>query len=82
MIDGIPVAAFANGFGVVTVVLIVGWMVATGRLVTRREHEDVKAARDIKDKQIAEKDKQLAEFSKLGTAVHAVMRAIQKGPPT
>ena len=39
MIDGIPVGAFANGVGVVTVVLIVGWMIATGRLVPRRYYE-------------------------------------------
>ena len=36
MIEGIPVVA--NGIGVVSIVVAVGWMIATGRLVTRREH--------------------------------------------
>lgn len=45
MIEGIPVGAL-DGLGVVGVVLIVGWMLASGRLVTRREHDDLLHDRD------------------------------------
>lgn len=40
VIDGFPVAAFSNGVGVVTICVIVGYMVITGRLVPRRFYED------------------------------------------
>lgn len=36
VIEGLPVGAFANGIGVVTVILIVGWLVARGKLVPER----------------------------------------------
>ena len=35
-----------NGIGVVAVVLFVGWMIWTGRLVTRRELDDIAHDRD------------------------------------
>jgi hypothetical protein len=37
-LDGLPLA-LANGIGVVGVVLIVGWLVWTGRLVPRATHD-------------------------------------------
>jgi hypothetical protein len=39
MLDGFPVQAFSNGVGVVTVIVIIGWMVFTGRLVPRRFYD-------------------------------------------
>ena len=42
MIEGIPVALL-NGIGVVGVVLMVGWLVFTGRLVPRRFVDDMRA---------------------------------------
>ena len=36
-----------NGIGVVALVLWVGWMLATGRLVTRREADSIRADRDV-----------------------------------
>lgn len=36
-----------NGIGVVALVLLFGWMLATGRLVTRREAESIRADRDV-----------------------------------
>lgn len=36
MIDGLPLDA-VSGIGVVGVVIVVGWMIATGRLITSRE---------------------------------------------
>lgn len=43
--DSVPLSLF-DGVGVVTVVLLVGWMVWTGRLVPRRTHEDALHDRD------------------------------------
>lgn len=37
--EGVPIGAFTNGIGVVTVVLIVFWMLATNRLHTHGEFE-------------------------------------------
>lgn len=34
-------ADFLNGVGVVGIVLLVGWLITTGRLVTRKNHEEV-----------------------------------------
>ena len=45
MIDGIPLGLL-NGIGVVGVVLIVGYLLATGRLITRSSHQDVLHDRD------------------------------------
>jgi hypothetical protein len=45
-IDAIP-PALINGVGVVGLVVILFWMLATGRLVTRREAEDIRADRDV-----------------------------------
>lgn len=44
--DGFPTQAFANGAGVVTVVLFVGWLLYKGVLVFGRELADVRSDRD------------------------------------
>jgi hypothetical protein len=43
--ESIP-PALLNGVGVVGLLVVLFWMLATGRLVTRREHETVRADRD------------------------------------
>lgn len=43
--DAIPPALLSGG-GVVTLLVGLFWMVATGRIVTRREHDAVKEDRD------------------------------------
>ena len=43
--DAIP-PALINGAGVVTLLVGLFWMIATGRVVTRREHDAVKEDRD------------------------------------
>ena len=40
------VAALLNGIGVVGVILVFGWMLATGRLFTRAQFDDVMHDRD------------------------------------
>lgn len=85
--DAIPVG-LANGVGVVAVVLLVGWLVFTGRLVPRRTHEDVlheaqewRTESRIKDQQIQEKDEQLRHLAEVGRTVDAIMRAIHPKEP-
>lgn len=39
MTDTEALGSLLDGVGTVGLVLLVGWMLATGRLVTRREHE-------------------------------------------
>lgn len=80
--------AFLEGAGVVTVVLLVGWMLATGRLVTRRELERAEHDRDewrtesrIKDQELQAKNEQLAHLAEVGKSMHAVLAALKSGPP-
>jgi hypothetical protein len=81
--DSIP-PGLLNGVGVVAVVLLVGWLVWSGRLVPRRTYEDVLHDRDewrtesrIKDAQLAEKDTQLEHLGEVGRTVAAIMTAVQ-----
>lgn len=46
MIEGIPVALL-NGVGVVGLVVLLFFLLATGRLVTRREAQSIEADRDV-----------------------------------
>ena len=73
-----------DNLGTVAVVVLVGWLVVTGKLVPRRTYEDVLHDRDewraegrIKDAELAEKDKQLAHLAEVGHTVEAIMRAVQ-----
>ena len=84
MIEGLPIALL-DGVGVIAVVLLVFWMIATGRLITRREVEDVKHDRDewraesrLKDAQIAEKDRQLEHMGEVGRLVKDIMHSLQR----
>lgn len=61
--------AFFEGVGIVAVVLGVGWLIAIGRLSTRREVDDIRHDRDqwrtesrIKDQTIADLTEQNAEM--------------------
>lgn len=40
MLEGFPLQAFSNGVGVVTVIVIVGFMIFTGRLVPKRYYDE------------------------------------------
>lgn len=50
MVEGIPVALL-NGIGVVGVVLIIGWLIFTGRLIPRRYVDDMRTdhTRELED---------------------------------
>lgn len=80
----LPGAALANGIGVVGVIVIFGWMLATGRLYTSRQYDDVIHDRDewraesrLKDAQIVEKDTQLRHLAEVGRVVRNIMAALQ-----
>lgn len=67
-----------DGVGVVGICLIIVWAIATGRLVTRREHGEALKAIARKDEQIAEKDKQLGYLSEVGRVVEQFTRGLQR----
>lgn len=86
--DAIP-PGLLNGLGVVAVVLLMGWLVVTGRLVPRRTYDDKaheaaewRAESRIKDQQLAVKDEQLRQLSEVGAVMNAVLRAVQRGAST
>lgn len=83
--DGLPVAGITNGVGVVGVILLVGWLVFTGRLVPKRFYDDIVHDRNealassrIKDTQIAEKDEQLRHMGEIGHTVEHFLTAFQQ----
>lgn len=77
--DSFPVSFFnglLNGGSVVGVIVLGGWMIATGRLVTRREA-------DAKDRQIeaqmsllATKDQTISDFRDAIATSNALTRAL------
>jgi hypothetical protein len=84
MLEGLPVELLQD-LDVVALGLIVVWMIATGRLVTRREHVDALHDRDewrsearLKDAQIAEKDRQLGHMEQVGRTVEQFTRGLQQ----
>lgn len=83
--DAIP-PGLLNGAGVIALLVGLFWMLASGRLFTRRQYDDKaheanewRAESRVKDAQIAEKDEQLRHLAEVGNTVDAVMRAIQRG---
>ena len=61
MIEGVPVSVL-NGVGVVGLVVIFGWLLATGRLVTSREVERIEtSAREALEKAEHDRDEWRAE---------------------
>lgn len=47
MIDGFPIGDVLTGGGVTALLVGLFWMLATGRIVTRREADDIRADRDV-----------------------------------
>lgn len=85
--ESIPPAILEIG-GVAGLLVVLFWLIATGRLVTRRELEKAEHDRDewrtesrIKDQQIQVKDDQLDHLAEVGRTVDAVLRALKSGPP-
>lgn len=82
--DGIPIAAI-DGIGVVGLVIVFAFGLATGRLFTKRQYDEVIHDRDewraesrLKDAQIAEKDRQLEHMEQVGRTVEQFTRGLQQ----
>lgn len=72
-----PTADILSGGGVVGFVLVVFWLIATGRLVTKREHDTalkrIEAAESARDKALAQ-NAELMEMTRLGAATFTALR--------
>lgn len=74
-----------DGVGVVGLVLLFALALATGRLFTRRQYDEVVHDRDewraesrLKDAQLAEKDTQLGHLAEVGKTVEQLARGLQQ----
>ena len=64
--DAIPPALLSGG-GVASLLGLLFWMLATGRLVTRREH----------DNRMADKDAQIEKLAVVGEAFLKIMTSVE-----
>lgn len=85
MPEALPPGLF-EGVGVVGIVLLVFWLLWSGRLVTKRELDNIAHDRDewraesrIKDQQLQIKDDQLDHLAEVGRTVDSILRAIKRG---
>ena len=83
--DSIPLGVIANGVGVGALLVLLFWMLATGRLFTRRQYDDAmhignewRTESRIKDAQIAEKDEQIRLLAEVGKTVEQLARGLQQ----
>lgn len=75
MLEGLPIAIFTD-IGPVGLLAITVWMLFTGRLVTRREHEDTKADRDLWRTAYIESQKQKHDLMETGKVARSLLRAL------
>ena len=82
--DQIPPGLFEN-IGTIGLVIFFAFGLATGRLFTKRQYDDVTHDRDewrtesrIKDAQIAEQNKQLGHMAEVGRTVEQLARGLQQ----
>lgn len=81
MLDGFPIAAFSNGVGVVSVVLLVGWMIFTGRLVPKRYYDEAVRRGDnleAANRELSEQNTELITDKDLGLELLRALRAYQQ----
>lgn len=78
--DAIP-PALLNGVGVVGLLVGLFWMLATGRLVTRREHDGRIADKDqviaTQARTIDVKDSQLEKLSVVGETAIRILSSVE-----
>jgi hypothetical protein len=82
--DAIP-PGLLDGLSTVGLVILFALGLATGRLFTRRQYDEVTHDRDewrtesrLKDAQIAEKDVQLRHLAEVGKTVEQLARGLQQ----
>lgn len=82
MWESLPWPAITAASGGWLLAFVVLWRtnrkLTDGELVSRREHEQALKAIDVKDAQIAEKDKQLAALEQVGRTVEQFTRGLQQ----
>lgn len=85
--DALP-PGLLDGIGIGGILIVLFWLLVTGRIATRNTVDDVRHDRDewrtearIKDQEIAEKNRQLDHLAEVGRTVDAVLRALKSGPP-
>lgn len=82
MVDGIPIGAIFNGVGVVGVVLVVGWMLATGRLATGRELREknarIKALEEVLETRDGQLDLAVQTLPMIAAAMQGVHKAAEE----
>ena len=79
--DGFPIAAFSNGVGVVSVIVLVGWMVFTGRLVPKRYYDEAVKRGDLNEhtaKELLAQNTELITDKDLGLELLRALRAYQQ----
>ena len=79
-VDAIPPGLLSGG-GVATLLIWLFWMLATGRLVTRREHDNRMADKDAQiarqDRTIEVKDAQIEKLAVVGEAFLKIMTSVE-----
>ena len=81
MLDGFPIAAFSNGVGVVTVIMLGGYMVFTGRLVPKRYYDEAVRRGDnleLANRELLEQNTELITDKDLGLELLRALRAYQQ----
>lgn len=75
MPEGITVDLFTNA-GAVGMLAIVVWMIFTGRLVTRREADEIRAERDYWREAFNSASQHASSMMETGLAARDVLRAL------
>lgn len=80
MLDGILPGDFVINAGAVSMLAGVVWMIFTGRLVTRREADGLKAELEYWRNAFMEEQKQTNELLEVGKVTSATMNALPRPP--
>jgi len=75
MFDGLPIAIFTDA-GPVALLSVAVWMIFTGRLVTKREVDDLRADRDLWRTAYIESQAQKHDLMETGKVARSLLRAL------
>lgn len=78
MLDGLITGDLVGQAGLATIVLSGIWMIFTGRLVTRREADEIKAERDYWRAAFTEEQRQSTELLETAKTAQAALNALPK----
>lgn len=80
MLDGMLQGDFVINAGAVSMLAAVVWMIFTGRLVTRREADGLKAERDYWRNAFQEEQRQTQSLLEVGKVAGAALNALPRPP--